>query len=67
MGFGRVLLNTLLYTFYERGCNFVHLTVWADNTPALRLYESVGFRKQDQRQFMAFDLAPIPSTDNAVA
>lgn len=55
-GFGRILLHTLLHTFYERGCQFVHLTVWADNTPALRLYESEGFRRQDHRQFMALDI-----------
>ncbi len=55
-GFGRILINTLLYIFSQRGCNFAHLTVWADNTPALRLYESVGFVRQDKRQFMALDL-----------
>lgn len=55
-GFGRILLNALLYTFAQRGCKFAQLTVWADNIPALRLYESVGFVRQDARQFMALDL-----------
>lgn len=55
-GFGRILLNALLHTFMERHSRIAHLTVWAENTPALRLYESVGFVRRDMRQFMALDL-----------
>jgi len=43
-GLGRRLLSSVLQEFVQYGFNAVTLAVTAINTPALRLYESFGFR-----------------------
>lgn len=56
-GFGRKLLQALLYQFAHEGLGQVHLVVWQTNLPALTLYESCGFRGTKTRTFFAKDVA----------
>lgn len=42
-GLGRELMRESLETFRESGCVSASLTVTANNTPAVKLYESLGF------------------------
>jgi ribosomal protein S18 acetylase RimI-like enzyme len=44
-GFGRALMNKALEIAQERGIERVDLGVEADNAPAIRLYESLGFTR----------------------
>jgi ribosomal-protein-alanine N-acetyltransferase len=49
-GYGRVLLNFLLETSFARGAETIRLEVREGNLPALRLYESLGFRRVGLRR-----------------
>ena len=42
-GLGRALTETVMERARERGCRRVELDVNTENTPALRLYRSLGF------------------------
>ena len=44
-GLGRALLIKALLGFYQHGAKRAKLEVTADNEPAVKLYEAVGFRK----------------------
>jgi len=44
LGLGRAMINEAIRSLMDRGAQSVELTVYADNEPAVRLYESVGFR-----------------------
>ncbi|WP_344082561.1 GNAT family N-acetyltransferase [Nostocoides veronense] len=44
-GIARRMLGELVTAATELGATNLHLQVWADNAPALRLYESLGFRR----------------------
>lgn len=44
-GLGKKLLNHLIELAVEQGLKRVYLEVKAENTPAIRLYEKLGFRK----------------------
>lgn len=42
-GYGRILLTTILHKLAQRHIQTVSLGVWANNTKAIALYQSVGF------------------------
>ncbi len=42
-GFGRILTHALALDSIEEANNLIYLGVYAENAPALRLYESLGF------------------------
>jgi ribosomal protein S18 acetylase RimI-like enzyme len=42
-GLGRALVEAAIARAAERGCRRIDLDAEADNTPAVRLYESLGF------------------------
>ena len=46
MGLGKAILATALQRLHMRNVQFVSLFTSADNKPALKLYESVGFQKK---------------------
>jgi mycothiol synthase len=46
LGLGRAILLTLSRRLQMRNVQFVSLHTTADNNPAIRLYESIGFQKQ---------------------
>ena len=48
-GIGRKLIGECLEMARAMGLEKVELTVYADNTAAIRLYESVGFRHEGRR------------------
>ena len=48
-GLGEALLRALLDTAAANGMAQVWLSVRPDNTPAIRLYEKLGFRRKDSR------------------
>lgn len=54
-GYGRKLMEFVLGKAREAGATTVDLCVYASNTPAVRLYESLGFVGR-----------PIEATDNKV-
>ncbi|MEW6308150.1 MAG: GNAT family N-acetyltransferase [Bacillota bacterium] len=43
-GYGRLLLELVAYRAYQAGFRFLELSAYADNVPALALYESAGLR-----------------------
>ena len=45
-GFGRAMLQESVRDLVQRGAEAVELTVYADNTPAVKLYESAGFHRK---------------------
>jgi ribosomal protein S18 acetylase RimI-like enzyme len=45
MGYGRLLCNELLKIAGRKGYHKISLNVYRDNTIALKLYESLGFRE----------------------
>lgn len=49
-GIGRALLQAAANLAQLRGCTTLQLEVSAANQPAIRLYESVGFRRVDMRK-----------------
>jgi len=49
-GAGRTMLTALLHAARERGVTDVNLEVRVSNEPALRLYESLGFRRAGTRR-----------------
>jgi ribosomal protein S18 acetylase RimI-like enzyme len=51
-GIGYAMLRQSILAFREMGCDSVSLTVTADNSDAVRLYERVGFRTV--RRFSAY-------------
>ncbi len=44
-GYGTDALKLLTDELHHRGCNSIHLRVLADNEPAIRCYQKVGFCK----------------------
>jgi ribosomal protein S18 acetylase RimI-like enzyme len=42
-GFGRIVTHTLARDSAKEGMDLIYLGVYADNTPAIRLYEGLGF------------------------
>ncbi len=55
-GYGRALLHLVLSQLAEKGVTAVSLGVWADNIPALHLYQSLGFRQTESVIYLAYDL-----------
>lgn len=49
-GIGKKLLEACLSTAKEAGLEKIELEVFADNIPAIRLYESTGFRREGLKQ-----------------
>lgn len=47
-GYGTQIMNFGLKTLKDRGCERARLRVHVDNTPAVRLYEKLGFEKTDR-------------------
>jgi ribosomal protein S18 acetylase RimI-like enzyme len=58
-GLGRALLLKALQGFQSAGARRSSLEVTADNAEALRLYRSVGFRKQ-RTVYKAVEVEPVP-------
>jgi mycothiol synthase len=52
-GYGRYLLIAALHTLKQRGARRAIIGVWADNRPARRLYESLGFRPRQTITYYA--------------
>lgn len=55
-GNGRYLLLQALQTLRKRGAQQVTISAWADNQPAIHLYQSVGFQRTQTRLYLARDL-----------
>lgn len=49
MGYGRLLCSELLKTAGRKGCHKFSLNVYRDNSAALGLYESLGFREKAEK------------------
>jgi ribosomal-protein-alanine N-acetyltransferase len=49
-GYGRMFLGHFMRLARERGCNFMSLEVRPSNLPAIRLYQSEGFREIAMRR-----------------
>lgn len=60
-GEGRQILQRLLREAVSRGADCMFLEVAADNTPAIALYESLGFQKTGQRK--GYYSGPTGKTD----
>jgi mycothiol synthase len=57
-GLGRALLLAGLSRAAAEGARTAEITAWQINTPALRLYRSVGFRPAGRSFILARDLSP---------
>ena len=57
-GLGRALLLTGLYRLKQRGATSVNLETEQAETPALRLFTSLGFQRVSAWQWMTRDIAP---------
>ena len=55
-GWGRRFLRELLYEIGRKKCAAAQITTWANNLPALNLYQSVGFFPITQRAYLTYDL-----------
>lgn len=55
-GYGRALMEAFLEACHKRGARTATLEVREDNTPALALYESLGFEKRGVRKDYYQDL-----------
>ena len=51
-GFGRMICRALLADAARAGAKYAYLQVMQSNTPAMRLYESLGFRKAYTYRYM---------------
>jgi mycothiol synthase len=58
LGLGRALLLTGLHRLKERGATAVFLETEQAETPALRLFTSLGFRRVSAWQWMTRDIVP---------
>jgi GNAT superfamily N-acetyltransferase len=45
LGVNRLIIDALVNWAHKRGLNEVRLQVYSDNSPAIRAYEKVGFKK----------------------
>ena len=61
MGLGRALVLKSLHGFRRVGLQRVYLEVTADNTPAVELYRSIGFRLK-RTMFKAVAFEPVPAS-----
>ena len=55
-GYGRLLLLASLHRLAKRGMMQVQLGVWATNFPAIHLYQTVGFQRQHNLIYMAYNI-----------
>lgn len=55
-GYGRWLLQTVLQKLMNEGVTAVTLGVWANNSPAIHLYQSLGFRHISTLTYLARNL-----------
>lgn len=56
-GYGRLLLTTILQKLKQRGVTAVSLGVWRRNKKAIRLYESLHFKKMGATYFFVRQLS----------
>lgn len=56
-GLGKLLLVHVINYLKDRKANSIVISVNATNTPALRLYESLGFKEQEARIFLKLSTA----------
>jgi ribosomal protein S18 acetylase RimI-like enzyme len=59
MGLGRALVLKSLHGFRRAGMQRVYLEVTAENTPAVELYRSIGFRLK-RTMFKSVEFEPVP-------
>lgn len=55
-GYGRLLLLAGLHRLARRGAKRAAIGLWAENRAALRLYQSLGFRHEYARTYLAYNL-----------
>ncbi len=55
-GYGRLLLQQVLYQLQQQGIQQVHLGVWANNQIAIHLYHQFGFHHQNTTMHLMFNL-----------
>lgn len=55
-GYGRYLLQALLHRLAAQGIQTVTLGVWASNTAAIRLYQSLGFTHVHTLTYLAYNV-----------
>ena len=55
-GYGRILLLAGLHRLARRSAKRVAIGVWTENEVALHLYQSLGFRHQHTRTYLAYNL-----------
>ena len=56
-GYGRILLLAALQKLKQRGAVQARIGVWGSNQAAIRLYQSVGFQRQQTLTYLAYELA----------
>jgi GNAT superfamily N-acetyltransferase len=59
-GLGLAVMAALLGWAAERGATTAYLQVIGDNTPALALYERLGFVEHHRYRYLALPSAPVP-------
>jgi ribosomal protein S18 acetylase RimI-like enzyme len=59
-GIGRRVVQAALRLAADAGMQFVDLHVWEGNIPAIRLYESLGFKEQHREIYYRLALNPSP-------
>ncbi|MCA9981303.1 MAG: GNAT family N-acetyltransferase [Anaerolineales bacterium] len=55
-GHGRVLLNAALHHLQQKDLHTLRIITWAQNTPARRLYEGLGFTAVDSQYYLSCKL-----------
>jgi ribosomal protein S18 acetylase RimI-like enzyme len=55
-GYGRALLHLVLTQLAAQGVTAVTLGLWANNKPALHLYQNLGFRQTESIVYLAYNL-----------
>ncbi len=55
-GYGRLLLQAAIHELEKRGVKQAQIGVWRDNETAVRLYQSLGFQRQQTITYLAYNL-----------
>ncbi len=54
-GYGRYLLTTAMHKLTQQGAKRLQIGAWANNQPALHLYQSLGFQQHKTVTYLAYD------------
>jgi ribosomal protein S18 acetylase RimI-like enzyme len=56
LGYGRILLTTVLQKLQEQNIQTVRLGVWANNQTAVHLYRALGFQHHSSSYSLTYTL-----------